>query len=188
MFRAFTVDCWVLITISANADVLPGRVISVAYLDTFILLPADKQQVKIRLAEIDAPESGQPYGNKSKQALSGLIFGKDVRVVVQTTDRYGRTVGRPYISDLDICSEMVHIGAAWAYRQYLRDEGLLTLESEARAKKRGIWGLSEARTCLRGNGAGQAIRAALGAATSRETSTARASTSTTHPATALLMG
>jgi micrococcal nuclease len=74
-------------------DILEGRVVAIADGDTFTLLTSDKQQIKIRLAEIDAPESGQPYGNKSKQALSGLIFGKDVRVAVQTTDRYGRTVG-----------------------------------------------------------------------------------------------
>lgn len=83
---------------------LHGRVVGIADGDTFTLLTTSKQQVKIRLAEIDAPESGQPYGNRSEQALSGLIFGKDVRVVVQTTDRYGRTVGRPYLDDLDVCA------------------------------------------------------------------------------------
>jgi endonuclease YncB( thermonuclease family) len=124
---------------------LTGRVVGIADGDTFTLLTAEKGQVKIRLAEIDAPESGQPYGNKSKQALSGLIFGKDVRVVVQTTDRYGRTVGRPYAGDLDICAEMVHMGVAWAYREYLRDQSLLALESEAKARKMGLWGLSEAQ-------------------------------------------
>ena len=92
---------------------LNGRVVGISDGDTFTLLTSDKQQVKIRLAEIDAPESGQPYGSKSKQTLSGLIFGKDVRVVVQTTDRYGRTVGRPYVGDLDICAEMDRTGAAW---------------------------------------------------------------------------
>ena len=135
----------VLLMQASFAADLSGKVVAIADGDTFTLLTAEKQQVKIRLAEIDAPESGQPYGNKSKQTLSGLIFGKDVRVVVQTTDRYGRTVGRPYVGDLDICAEMVRTGAAWAYREYLRDNGLLTLESEAQAYKRGLWGLSEAQ-------------------------------------------
>ena len=126
------------------AGEIEGRVIAIADGDTFTLLTVDKQQIKIRLAEIDAPESGQPYGNKSKQALSELIFGKDVRVVVQTTDRYGRTVGRPYVGNVDVSAEMVRMGAAWAYREYLIDKSLLTLESEAKAEKRGLWGLSEA--------------------------------------------
>jgi endonuclease YncB( thermonuclease family) len=133
-----------VISSASQASELTGKVVGIADGDTFTLLTADKQQVKIRLAEIDAPESGQPYGNKSKQALSGLVFGKDVRVVVQTTDRYGRTVGRPYVGSLDVSAEMVRMGAAWAYRQYLIDKSLLTLESEAKAEKRGLWGLSEA--------------------------------------------
>jgi endonuclease YncB( thermonuclease family) len=128
-----------------HAAEIEGRVIRVADGDAFTLLTSDKQQVKIRLAEIDAPESGQPYGSKSKQALSGLIFGKDVRVDVQTTDRYGRTVGRPYVGSLDICEEMVRMGAAWAYREYLRDSSLLTIEADAKANERGFWGLSEAQ-------------------------------------------
>jgi len=124
---------------------LNGRVVGIADGDTFTLLTSDKQQIKIRLAEIDAPESGQPYGNKSKQALSGLIFGKDVRVVVQTTDRYGRTVGRPYVGELDVCEEMVRVGAAWVYKQYVVDRSLFDVENEAREAKRGLWGLSEAQ-------------------------------------------
>jgi len=136
---------FLVISSASQASDLTGKVVGITDGDTFTLLTADKKQVKIRLAEIDAPESGQPYGNKSKQALSGLIFGKDVRVVVQTTDRYGRTVGRPYVGSLDISAEMIRMGAAWVYRDYLRDKGLLTLESDAKTNKRGVWGLSEAQ-------------------------------------------
>ena len=87
MFRRFPLLV-LLLTSSAFGGEISGKVIGIADGDTFTLLTTDKQQVKIRLAEIDAPESGQPYGNESKQALSDLIFGKDVRVVEQTTDRY----------------------------------------------------------------------------------------------------
>ena len=145
MTRLFFSALLILLMSEVNAADLSGKVVAIADGDTFTLLTADKQQVKIRLAEIDAPESGQPYGNKSKQILSGLIFGKDVRVAVQTKDRYGRTVGRPYVGDLDICAEMVRLGAAWAYRQYLKDQSLLTLESDSRAHGRGLWGTSEAQ-------------------------------------------
>ena len=68
-----------------------------------------------------------------------------MKITVQTTDRYGRTVGRPYVGDLDVSAEMVRIGAAWVYRQYLRDDNLLILEAEAKEAKRGVWGLSEAQ-------------------------------------------
>ena len=144
MFRCFPLLV-LLLTSSTFGGEISGKVIGIADGDTFTLLTTDKQQVKIRLAEIDAPESGQPYGNESKQALSDLIFGKDVRVVEQTTDRYGRTVGRPYVGDLDVSAEMVRMGAAWAYRDYLKDKRLLILEGRAKTNKRGVWGLSEAQ-------------------------------------------
>ena len=144
-YRLFVAVLGLLLATSAFSADLRGRVVGISDGDTFTLLTADKQQVKIRLAEIDAPEAGQPYGNRSKQALSSLVFGKDVLVRVQTTDRYGRTVGRPYVGDLDICEEMVRMGAAWAYRRYLRDQGLLTLEAEAKDEKTGLWALSEAQ-------------------------------------------
>jgi len=66
---------------------------------------------------------------------------------VQDTDRYGRTVGRVYVGNLDVNAELVKQGAAWVYRQFARDRSLLTLEAEAKAAKRGLWGLPEAQRC-----------------------------------------
>ncbi len=133
----------VLLSVPTMSSELQGRVVSIADGDTFTLLTADKEQIRIRLAEIDTPESGQPYGNRAKQALSQLVFGKDVRVEVQTIDRYGRTVGRPYVEDIDVCAELVENGFAWAYRQYLRDPELLELENDARESNKGLWSLPE---------------------------------------------
>ena len=52
--------------------------------------------------------------------------------MVQTTDQYGRFVGRPYVGDLDVAAEMLRVGAAWVYEQYLKDPALPALEREAR--------------------------------------------------------
>ncbi len=136
---------WVWLSWSASAAELTGRAISIADGDTFTLLTADKNQIKIRLAEIDAPENGQPYGNRARQALSELVYGQNVRVEVQTKDRYGRTVGRTYVDDLDVCAEMVRRGAAWVYREYAIEQRLFALEQQARDAEKGLWGISEAR-------------------------------------------
>ncbi|RLA52460.1 MAG: nuclease [Gammaproteobacteria bacterium] len=127
------------------AETINGKVIAIADGDTFTLLTDNKSQVRIRLAEIDAPESGQPYGNESKKALSRLVFGQQIDVTVQTTDRYGRTVGRPYVGGMDVCEEMVRLGAAWVYRDYVIDRGLFDVEKDSKQAKRGLWGLSESQ-------------------------------------------
>ncbi len=101
-----------LLSAPTMSSELQGRVVSIADGDTFTLLAADKKQIRIRLAEIDTPESGQPYGNRAKQALSKLVFDKDVRIEVQDIDRYGRTVGRPYVGDVDVCADLIEKGFA----------------------------------------------------------------------------
>jgi len=121
-----------------------GRVVGVHDGDTITILDAGKRQIKVRLAEIDTPESRQPYGSRAKQELSRLVFGKTVTVKAQDTDRYGRTVGRVYADGLDVNAEMVRRGAAWVYRQYVKDQSLYTLENQARQDKAGLWGLPEA--------------------------------------------
>ena len=111
--------------------------------DTLTILDAHQRQTRIRLAEIDAPESHQPFGSRAKRALSELVFGKAVRVVVIGTDRYGRTVGRIYVGALDVSAEMVR-GAAWVFVRYSRDPSLRALEQQAREARRGLWALPEA--------------------------------------------
>ena len=129
----------------AHAETLVGRVVGVHDGDTLTLLNDQKRQTKVRLAEIDTPESKQPYGSRSKQALSDLVFGKAVQVEVRNIDRYGRTVGRVSVGSTDVNAAMVASGAAWVYRQYSKDTQLLALEAEARAAQRGLWGLPEAQ-------------------------------------------
>ncbi len=137
-----------LILILLAADAWPqrdlaGEVIAIADGDTIRLLTAERRQVKIRLAEIDTPERGQPYSSRAREALAELVFRKPVTVVYVDTDRYGRTVGRVYVDGLDVNAELVRRGAAWVYRKYVRDESLFRLEDEARAARRGIWSLPE---------------------------------------------
>ncbi len=129
----------------AAAETITGKVIGISDGDTLTILTTQKQQIKIRLAEIDTPESGQPYGKRAKQALSKLAFNKQASVVQQDIDRYGRVVGRVYVDNIDVNAELVRVGAAWVYRKYMRDKSLLKQEQEARNEGRGLWGLSEAK-------------------------------------------
>lgn len=125
----------------AAATELLGQVVGIHDGDTLTLLTPENRQVRVRLAGIDAPESRQPYGTRAQQVLSSLSFRQRVRVVVQDTDRYGRTVGRVWAGALDLNAELVRRGAAWVYRQYNRDPALPPLEAEARQAKRGLWAL-----------------------------------------------
>jgi endonuclease YncB( thermonuclease family) len=127
------------------AEELRGRVVGITDGDTLTLLTPERREVKIRLAEIDTPESRQPYGTRARKALSDLAFRRDVRGKVQDTDRYGRTVGRIYAGRVDVNAEMVRREAAWVYRRYSHDPALLVLEDEARQAQRGVWVLPEAQ-------------------------------------------
>lgn len=93
----------------------------------------------IRLAEIDAPEKHQAYGNKSKQALSDKIFSKEVSITVVSTDRYGRTVAQVHVTDRWVNREIVAQGWAWQYVQYSKSKDLYEAEQQARNQKLGLW-------------------------------------------------
>lgn len=123
------------------AEEYVGKVVGVSDGDTFTLLIRDNKTLKIRMAEIDAPEKDQPFGAQSKKILSDLIFGKNIKVIKNDTDKYGRTIGRAYVGASDINLELVKVGAAWAYRQYLTDNNFITVEDEAKLKKLGLWAL-----------------------------------------------
>jgi endonuclease YncB( thermonuclease family) len=130
----------------ACAQPLVGKVVAVTDGDTIKVLTPKRVLIKVRLVEIDAPEKGQPWGKRSKEALSDLVFSRDVRIVAKGTDRYGRLLGRVYVGSSDVNAELIRQGAAWAYREYLTDRSLLRLESQARSARRGLWSLPASET------------------------------------------
>jgi len=131
---------------SIQAANLHGKVVGISDGDTITILTTDKQSIKVRLVEIDAPEKDQPWGQKSKQALSDLIYSRNVTVDSAGNDRYGRTLGTVFLSDRNINKHMVENGNAWAYTQYVRDQNYFELQEIAKSKQLGLWSLSKGQT------------------------------------------
>jgi endonuclease YncB( thermonuclease family) len=123
----------------AFATEYEGKVVSVADGDTITVLVEGNKQVKVRLAQIDAPEKSQAFGQKSKQSLSEMVFNKQVTVVQEDMDRYGRVVGRVYVGGLDVNAEQVKRGMAWVYRKYSSDATFIGYEDEAKSSRLGLW-------------------------------------------------
>ena len=149
IWLSFAVLSFVLIAalspLIADAAVLSGKVVGIADGDTITVLTPDKVQVKIRLVGIDAPEKGQPFGQKSKDHLASLVFAKVVTVEYSKTDRYGRTLGRVLVSGLDANLEQIRSGFAWHYKEYAREQAPLlreqysAAEASAMRARLGLW-------------------------------------------------
>ena len=65
--------CLALLAFAAHAETLTGYVVSIADGDTVTVLDANRQQHKIRLAGIDAPEKAQAFGDRSKQVNFAIV-------------------------------------------------------------------------------------------------------------------
>lgn len=133
---------WVLLLAQPAYADFTGKVVKVADGDTITVL-RDGEQIKIRLACIDAPEKAQPFGSVARQSMSKMLFGKEVRVVEQGRDRYGRTIGRVYQGDVDVSAEQIQQGMAWVYRKYTKEAALYLLEDEAKQHRLGLWADAE---------------------------------------------
>ena len=77
----------------AQAEILTGQVVKITDGDTLTVLDASRQQHRIRLTGIDAPEKRQAFGTVSRQHLAGLVFGHVVTVEWHKRDRYQRILG-----------------------------------------------------------------------------------------------
>ena len=126
----------------AQPQGLSATVLSIGDGDT-IRVRQSGRAVTVRLACIDAPETAQsPHGQQARSYLQQrLPVGREVRLEVKTTDRYGRSVAE-VISDININLALVEDGQAFAYRQYLSGcDAKEYLDAEYRASRRryGVW-------------------------------------------------
>ena len=129
------------------------KVVGIIDGDTIDILTAEKSTIRVRLNDIDAPETGQPFGKSAKQFLSEKIGGQVVRVVTHGEDRYGRTIGDVFMKDApgpnflpgtvlpdwNINREIVQEGLAWHFKKYSSDINLEMDEITAKDRKLGVW-------------------------------------------------
>ncbi len=131
-----------LLPAASMAETLTGRVVGISDGDTLTLLDNEHRQHKIRLGGIDAPESHQPFGQKSKTNLSALTYNREVVAECGKTDKYRWKICKILVDGQDINLEQVKAGMAWWYRQYAKEQSPKDREdyevSESWAKMRGL--------------------------------------------------
>ena len=122
----------------------PVTLVSVGDSDTVRVKNKSGSKVTVRLACIDAPETSQGSSGKwSTKTLKEMIQGKSISLKPQAKDRYGRTVAEIYVGPTNINLQMVRKGAAFTYRQYLKQcdrDAYINAESMAKKEKQGVWG------------------------------------------------
>lgn len=128
------------------AERLDATVVNVIDGDTLSISTTGCQDCRVRLLEIDAPESDQPYGDQSRAALIELTGGAGARIELATDgrDRYGRILATVYRDGVNLNAEMIRRGAAHVYERYSDSPVLLELQDEAKEDERGLWNLEEA--------------------------------------------
>lgn len=127
------------------AEIIHGQVVSISNGDTLTVLDEHKVEHRIRLSGIDAPEKAQAFGQRSKEHLSELVFGKIVDVGWMKTDKYGRTIGKVLVNGQDANLAQVEAGLAWHYKAYEKEQpaadrvSYANAEINARSRRSGLW-------------------------------------------------
>jgi endonuclease YncB( thermonuclease family) len=146
MTMKYCLAAWMLcFSLFALGETVHGRITAVPDGDTLDLLADGDVSMRVRIAGIDAPEKGQPFGRQAKAAMRDLVLGCEVAVEWGKRDRYGRILGTVYVDGADVGLSMLRAGWAWYYKQYERDLPLsrrmqyAEAEGEARLQAVGLW-------------------------------------------------
>jgi len=128
---------------SAWADTMQGVVIVVIDGDTLLFKPdhyhpSSRAFLKVRLANIDAPEANQPHGEAATRALKEMALKQRATLEIVATDTYGRKLGRLEVAGAALNAELVRRGHAWSSSRDAADP-LRSVQEEARAARRGLW-------------------------------------------------
>lgn len=135
--------CAVLLSLCslAQAEEFDARVIAVMDGDTALLLH-DGKKIKVRLVNIDAPESDQEFGKESRLSLVNQVLKKQVHVDSKAVDIYGRMVAEISVDGRSVNEEQVQSGMAWENSHFHGDKHYLKLGNDAKQARRGLWAKS----------------------------------------------
>lgn len=129
-----------LLAPGVQAETLSGTVVGVVDGDTLTIVDAQKRRYRVRLGQVDAPESKQAFGIKSARSLHGLCFRKTAKVEWQDKDPHDRHVGQVTCDGVDANAEQVRRGMAWVSPRSTQPGSLLyELEAYARVRGLGLW-------------------------------------------------
>ncbi len=135
---------------TARAADIKGRVTAIADGDSFTLTDASRRSYRVRIQGIDAPERAQNFSQASRKSLSDLLFAREVTVIVQKHDQYGRIVGTVMAGGRDAGLEQLRAGLVWFYTYYANEmrtadrAAYLEAQREARVGRRGLWSDAQA--------------------------------------------
>ena len=130
---------WVLLFLSIIVYSQSGRVVKIKDGDTIVVLDSLNVQTTIRLAEVDCPESSQPFGKNAKVFTTGQVAMKNVIYEIVTIDQYGRTVAKVFYNGKYLSEEIIKNGFGWHYKRYSTSKKLAVLEQFAQENKKGLW-------------------------------------------------
>jgi micrococcal nuclease len=125
---------------AAPPRTVQGMVTEVTDGDTVWLTPAGQPAIEVRLRDIDAPESCQPWGDEARKALQTLALNKVATLQISGKDSRGRTIGVLMIEELNVGRYLVENGHAWSLRTRWDQGPLVKQEKMARALSRGLHG------------------------------------------------
>jgi micrococcal nuclease len=129
---------WANLAVAAELQSAVVQVVAVSDGDTVHVM-LNGERVRVRLANIDAPEHGQAFGQRSEQALRALVWKKQAVMTWRERDRYGRPIVNLVVDGLDASTEQVRMGMAWVFERYSTDNALPALQAAARAAQIGLW-------------------------------------------------
>lgn len=92
----------------------------------------------VGLAEIDATGNGQAFGNRSRQHLAEMCFGKHANVAAVGKERCLQTVAHVPCGKVDAGTEQVCAGMAWVFDRHVNDRTLYDVQEIARSAHRGL--------------------------------------------------
>ena len=122
---------------AAHAETFEANVVGVQDGDSLTVM-RERQRVRVRLAGIDAPEHGQPFGDQARKSLATLCWKKKASIAWVDKDSHQRLLGRVNCSGVDANAEQVRRGLAWA-SPLARDREMNALQDAARRARKGLW-------------------------------------------------